>query len=87
MEGPNFLVINPDGCIDCSMCVPECPVSAIVGENEVPENQRHFIDINRELSLHPQWQRITQHKGPLPGHEDWANVKQKMQFLQREKHA
>jgi ferredoxin len=82
VEGPNFLVIDPDDCIDCSMCVPECPVNAIAGENEVPENQRHFIDINRTLSRHPQWQKITQPKDPLPGHEDWTGVKQKLPFLQ-----
>lgn len=85
MEGPNFLVINPDECIDCSMCVPECPVNAIVGENEVAEHQLHFIDLNRELAQDPQWQRITRRKEPLPDHEEWAQVSHKLQFLRREK--
>ena len=33
-EGPNMLVINPDECIDCGVCVPECPVDAIIEDNE-----------------------------------------------------
>ena len=36
-EGPNFLVINPDECIDCAVCVPECPVAAIYAEEDVPK--------------------------------------------------
>ncbi len=87
MEGLNFLVINPNECIDCSMCVPECPVNAIVGENEVPEDQLAFIDINRKLSQDPRWQRITRAKAPLPGHETWRDVKQKRSLLQQPDHS
>jgi NAD-dependent dihydropyrimidine dehydrogenase PreA subunit len=32
-EGPNFLVIDPDECIDCTLCEPECPVNAIFPED------------------------------------------------------
>jgi ferredoxin len=81
MEGPNFLVINPDECIDCSICVAECPVEAIVGDREIARDQAHFIQINRELSRHPAWKRITQPKQPLPGHEKWASVKGKLTWL------
>ncbi len=81
MEGPNFLVINPDECIDCSICVPECPVDAIVGDKEVTSEQAHFIQINRDLSRHPEWKRITQRKQPLPGHEQWAPAKNKLAWL------
>ena len=35
-EGPNFLAIDPDECIDCTLCVPECPVEAIFAEDDVP---------------------------------------------------
>jgi len=42
-EGPNFLVIDPDECIDCTLCEPECPVEAIYSEDELPEGQEHFI--------------------------------------------
>ena len=38
-EGPNFLVIHPDECIDCALCEPECPVDAIFAEDEIPEGQ------------------------------------------------
>ncbi|MBY4898878.1 ferredoxin FdxA [Cupriavidus sp. AU9028] len=82
LEGPNFLVIHPDECIDCSMCVAECPVGAIVGEHEVPPDQRHFIELNRTLSAHPDWKRITASKPPLPEHEQWATVRDKLPLLQ-----
>src|SRR3954466_12967034 len=74
LEGPNFLVINPDECIDCSMCVSECPVDAIVGEGEISEQQRPFIALNAELSRHPDWKPITRAKPPLDDHEKWSAV-------------
>ena len=49
-EGPNFLVINPDECIDCALCEPECPAEAIFSEDDLPEEQNEFIQINEELS-------------------------------------
>ena len=48
-EGENFLVIDPDECIDCSLCVPECPIDAIYAEEDVPEDQMHFIKLNADL--------------------------------------
>ncbi len=81
MEGPNFLVIAPDECIDCSMCVAECPLGAIVNETEIDPNQAHFIALNRELAAHPQWTRITRAKAPLPDHEAWAKVADKLPLL------
>ena len=50
-EGPNFLTIDPDECIDCAVCIPECPVNAIVPEEDVPGNQQHMI------SSTPSWPR------------------------------
>ena len=47
-EGPNFLVIHPDECIDCALCEPECPAEAILSEDELPEDQMDFIEINAE---------------------------------------
>lgn len=85
LEGPNFLVINPDECIDCSMCVSECPVNAIVSENEIAPEQAHFVQLNRDLARHPDWRRITRSKAPLPTHEKWSTVKEKLQFLQSSK--
>ncbi|WP_041682745.1 ferredoxin FdxA [Pusillimonas sp. T7-7] len=84
MEGPNFLVINPDECIDCSICVAECPLGAIVSDHEVADEQRHFIDLNRQLSQHPAWKRISRAKAPLSDHEHWATVKDKLSLLEIE---
>jgi ferredoxin len=39
-EGPNFLVIDPDECIDCTLCEPECPVNAIYPEDDVRRDRR-----------------------------------------------
>ena len=64
-EGSTMLYIDPDVCIDCGACVPECPVEAIFYEDDVPDNQREYIQINRELAaVHPS---ITERKTPLCG--------------------
>ena len=42
-EGPNFLVIDPDECIDCAVCIPECPEAAIFAEEDVPEGQKNGL--------------------------------------------
>ncbi|HSX20742.1 MAG TPA: ferredoxin FdxA, partial [Gammaproteobacteria bacterium] len=60
-EGPNFLVIDPEECIDCALCEPECPVNAIMTEDAVPEDQKHFVDLNAELAK--QWPVINTCKG------------------------
>lgn len=80
-EGPNFLVIDPDECIDCALCEPECPVNAIMTDDAVPEDQREFIELNAELSK--QWPAITITKGGLPDADDWKDVKDKLQYLER----
>ncbi len=80
-EGPNFLVIDPDECIDCSLCVPECPVEAIYAEDDVPEDQRGFIALNAELAK--RWPPIVARKAPLPDAEQWAGVKGKKHLLER----
>ncbi len=49
-EGPNFLVIDPDECIDCTLCEPECPVEAIFAEDDVPEDQKHYTQLNADLA-------------------------------------
>jgi ferredoxin len=84
LEGPNFLVINPSECIDCSVCVPECPVGAIVNADEIPDNQRFFVELNERLAKHPQWKPLTRSKQPLKGHEAWASVKGKLHLLRVE---
>lgn len=82
-EGPNFLVIDPDECIDCTLCVAECPVEAIYAEDEVPPGQEIYIEINRELSQNANWTPIVQRKDPLPEHEQWATVTDKLSQLDR----
>ena len=52
-EGPNFLAIDPDECIDCGVCVPECPVDAIFAEEDIPSGQEHMAELNAELSHLP----------------------------------
>ena len=49
-EGPNMLVIDPDECIDCTLCEPECPVDAIVADDEIPEGQENFLQLIKRLS-------------------------------------
>jgi ferredoxin len=80
-EGPNFLAIDPDECIDCAVCVPECPVNAIYAEEDVPEDQRNFIALNAELA--PNWPAITDKKDALPDAEQWKDVKEKLHLLER----
>ncbi len=79
-EGPNFLVINPDECIDCALCEPECPVNAIFSEDELPEEQKEFIQINADLSK--QWPNITTKKPAPSDADDWKDVKEKRQHLE-----
>ena len=80
-EGANFLAINPDECIDCSMCVPECPVGAIVGDHEVALDQQHFIALNTDLATRSDWRRITRSQAPLPDHAYWARIDNKLPLL------
>ena len=82
-EGPNFLVIDPDECIDCTLCVAECPVEAIYPEDEVPEDQKHFIALNMELSKHVNWKPITTKIDALADADEWAQVKSKIHLLDR----
>lgn len=66
-EGPNFLVINPDECIDCNACVPVCPVEAIYADDELPDSLKHYAEWNAHLAQ--QWAdfNITEKKDALPG--------------------
>lgn len=80
-EGPNMLVIDPDECIDCNLCVPECPVDAIYAEDDLPENKKEFLELNAELAQ--QWPMITSRKDPLPDADQWKDVPDKLQYLER----
>ena len=80
-EGPNMLVINPDECIDCALCEPECPVDAIYADDELPEDQKDFLELNEELS--EKWEVITEMKEALPDAEEWANKTNKRDYLDK----
>ncbi len=80
-EGPNFLAIDPRDCIDCAVCVPECPVNAIYAEEDVPSDQLDFVKLNAELSL--AWKPITRTKPALPDAEGWRHVRDKRRELKR----
>ncbi|MCB2030970.1 MAG: ferredoxin family protein, partial [Rhodoferax sp.] len=80
-EGPNFLVIDPDDCIDCAVCVPECPVNAIYADEDVPKEQRAFTALNADLAR--QWKPITRTKLALPDADEWAKIEKKLDQLQR----
>lgn len=80
-EGPNFLVINPETCIDCSLCVQECPADAIYEEADLPEDQRHFIQLNAELAQ--VWPVISEASAPLAEAEQWIDHGNKLPFLER----
>ena len=80
-EGPNFLVIDPDECIDCTLCEPECPVNAIMSEDDVPENQKQFTKLNAELAK--QWPVITEKKDAPPDAKEWETKTDKLPLLER----
>ena len=80
-EGPNFLVIDPDDCIDCAVCVPECPVDAIFAEEDVPTDQQSFTPLNAELAR--QWKPITRTKAALPEADEWSKIEHTLSELKR----
>jgi len=81
-EGPNFLAIDPDECIDCALCEPECPAEAIYSEDELPDDQAEFLEINADLAA--KWPNITEKKDPPEDAEQWDGVKGKKQHLERD---
>lgn len=80
-EGPNFLVIHPDECIDCDDCVEACPVDAIFKDDDLPEEKKEFLTLNEELAQ--SWPSITDQKDPLPEAKKWDGVTGKIQYLVR----
>ncbi len=78
-EGPEMLVIDPDECIDCALCVPECPIDAIFDEDELPDEQRKFIKINAELSQ--KWPVIEETIAALEDADEWNGIPNKINYL------
>lgn len=86
-EGENFLVINPDECIDCGACVPECPTEAIFEEVDLPEEWEAYTELNakysgaaQDPSVNP-WPVISEQKEPLPEADKMAQVEGKLLML------
>lgn len=79
-EGPNFLVIDPNECIDCAICATECPANAIFSMDEVPESQRSFIELNAELAV--KFSLIDRPKGSLDDADEWNGVTGKFKMLE-----
>ena len=79
-EGPNFLVINPDECIDCGLCEPECPVKAIMSEDDLPSHLAEYITLN--ASLAEKWPNITVRKDGPPDAKEWESVTDKRHLLE-----
>jgi ferredoxin len=79
--GPNFLVIDPDECIDCTLCEPECPAEAIFSEEELPAGQEQFLALNAELAK--KWPVIAERGTPPADGKDWDGKPGKLTLLER----
>jgi ferredoxin len=79
--GKNMLVIDPDECIDCAVCIPECPVNAIFTEEDVPADQRQFTAINASLAT--VWPTIMKRHNALNDADEWAAVEKKIQWMDK----
>lgn len=80
-EGPNCVVIDPETCIDCTLCEPTCPVEAIVPDDGLREDQKQFLALNAELAK--EWPVISHTKNPLQDARKWEGVKSKLHYLER----
>lgn len=79
-EGPNFLVIDPEICIDCALCEPECPAEAIFQDDKLPPGQETFIQLNAELAA--VWPNIIEVKTPPADAADWDGIANKLPYLE-----
>ena len=74
-EGENMLVIHPDECIDCGVCVPECPAEAIFADTDTVPELGKWLRLNAEHAL--QWPNIDMAKPPPADAADWDGVADK----------
>ncbi|MGD9602110.1 MAG: ferredoxin FdxA [Gammaproteobacteria bacterium] len=80
-EGPNMLVIDPDECIDCTLCEPECPAEAIKSEDDLTDDEQQFLALNAELAK--DWPVINEMKDPPADADEWKGVADKLRYLER----
>jgi ferredoxin len=78
-EGENCLVIDPDTCIDCDLCVPECPVSAIYPDGDVPDKWSEYTELNERLAT--DWPEISAQQDPLDSAEEYSKIEEKRDQL------
>ena len=78
-EGANILVIDPEVCIDCGLCPPECPTTAIFAEEDLPDKWTDFVELNAKYS--PDWPVIDAQKEPLPDADEQAKIEDKRDQL------
>ena len=76
-----MLVIDPDECIDCTLCEPECPAEAIKSEDDLTAEEQPLLELNAELSR--DWPVINEMKDPPPDADEWKDVPDKLQYLER----
>ena len=77
-------MIDPDECIDCAVCIPECPANAIFAEEDLPADQLAFIEINAELARAAGWKTITRRKDSMPDADEWNGKPGKIDELIRD---
>ncbi len=78
-EGKNMLVIDPDECIDCGACEPECPTTAIFAEDDLPEKWAEYTELNERLAKG--WPVISGKQDPLPDADEFKDVAEKRSML------
>jgi len=78
-----MLVIDNDVCIDCSLCVPQCPIDAIFDIKDLPQDQEYWVEKNASLSL--AWPVLTEEKAALPDWEEWDGKEGKRALLIEER--
>lgn len=77
-EAPNMLVINPEECIDCGVCEPECPVEAIKSETE-SEDMTNWVSINKKYANSDDCTNITEAKDPMPNADSFKDESNKLE--------
>jgi ferredoxin len=77
--GPNFVVIEPELCVNCTTCTLVCPIGAIVPTYELPKDQRHIVEVNARLAK--AYPKATVPVSSLPGADDMAMETRKMHLL------
>ncbi|MCP4593593.1 MAG: ferredoxin family protein [bacterium] len=81
-EGVNFLVIDPETCIDCGLCVSECPTDAIFTDEDLPDKWQEYVEINAKYAA--EWPMIDEQKEPVPEADEYKDVDEKRELLDPE---